>query len=144
MTFNYHLWVQNKNPMKQDIQTIDDIKALVDQFYSTIQQDELLGPIFQERIQDNWIKHLEKMYTFWQTVLLNEHSYFGSPFPPHMNLPIGERHFSHWLHLFETTVDRLYEGEKAEEAKWRAQKMAEMFQFKLEYINANSNKKPLI
>lgn len=130
--------------MKQDIQTLDDIKELVDQFYMTIRNDTLLGPIFKERIQDNWAPHLEKMYSFWQTILLDEHSYFGSPFPPHMNLPIEAKHFAQWLNLFEARVDDLFAGEKAEEAKWRAQKMAQMFQFKLDYLNANPNKKPLI
>ncbi|WP_313672319.1 group III truncated hemoglobin [Sphingobacterium multivorum] len=131
-------------PMKQDIQTLDDIKVLVDQFYTTIRKDTLLGPIFKARIQDNWAIHLEKMYSFWQTILLDEHSYFGSPFPPHINLPIDAQHFGQWLNLFEVTVDCLYSGQKAEEAKWRAQKMAQMFQFKLEYLQANPNKKPLI
>ena len=130
--------------MKQDIQTIEDIKLLVDQFYETVRKDNLLGPVFQERIQNNWAKHLEKMYSFWQTILLNEHTYFGSPFPPHITLPIDARHFEQWLELFEMTVDRLYKGEKADEAKWRAQKMAQMFQFKKEYFTANPEKKPLI
>ncbi|ULT27243.1 group III truncated hemoglobin [Sphingobacterium sp. E70] len=76
--------------MKQDIQTIADIKILVDQFYSTVRQDNLLGPIFQERIQDNWGIHLEKMYRFWQTILLDEHTYFGSPFPPHIPSPLRQ------------------------------------------------------
>lgn len=131
-------------PMKQDILTLDDIKVLVDQFYSTVRKDKLLGPIFQERIQSNWAIHLEKMYSFWQTILLDEHNYFGSPFPPHINLPINAQHFGQWLKLFEATVDQLYSGKKAEEAKWRAQKMAQMFQFKLEYLQANPTKKPLI
>jgi len=131
-------------PMKKDIQTLDDIKVLVDRFYSTVREDSLLGPIFQERIQDNWTIHLEKMYSFWQTILLDQHNYFGSPFPPHVNLSIDAHHFSQWLKLFEATVDQLYSGEKAEEAKWRAQKMAQMFQFKLEYLHANPKKKPLI
>ncbi|MDF2517640.1 MAG: globin [Sphingobacterium sp.] len=130
--------------MKQDIQTIEDIKILVDQFYTTVRADSLIGPIFQERIQDNWSVHLEKMYRFWQTILLDEHTYFGSPFPPHIPLPIEAKHFDQWLLLFEATVDRLYKGEKADEAKWRAQKMAQMFQFKKEYFNANPKKKPLI
>jgi len=130
--------------MKQDIQTLDDIKLLVDEFYRIVRSDTTIGPIFQDRIQNNWPVHLEKMYTFWQTLLLDQHSYFGSPFPPHMNLPIEEKHFTQWLKLFEATVDDLFAGEKAQEAKWRAQKMAQMFQFKLDYLNANPNKKPLI
>jgi hemoglobin len=130
--------------MKQDIQTIEDIKTLVNQFYDCVRNDRLLGPIFQERIGDNWSKHLEKMYRFWQTLLLEEHTYFGSPFPPHITLPIDAKHFEQWLALFEATVDRLYAGEKADEAKWRALKMAQMFQFKKEYFDAHPQKKPLI
>lgn len=67
--------------MRQDILTIEDVKLLVDRFYEKIRVDELLGPIFNERIQNRWPEHLEKMYRFWQTVLLGEHTYFSSPFP---------------------------------------------------------------
>jgi hemoglobin len=120
-----------------EISSIDDIKLLVDTFYERIQTDTLLGPIFNERIENRWPVHLEKMYHFWQTVLLGEHTYFGSPFPPHAKLPIGHRHFAAWLALFTKTVDELFTGEKADEAKWRAGKMAEMFEFKIEYGRKN-------
>lgn len=69
--------------MKQDILTIEDVKLLVNSFYDKIRRDELLGPVFNGIIQDRWPVHLEKMYRFWQTVLLQEHTYFGSPFLPH-------------------------------------------------------------
>ena len=116
-----------------EILTLDDIKLLVDTFYERIREDELLAPIFNERIQDRWPIHLEKMYKFWQTVLLQEHTYFGSPFPPHAQLPIDRQHFAAWLDLFGKTVDELFTGEKATEAKWRAEKMAEMFEAKIAY-----------
>lgn len=119
-----------------DILTLDDIKKLVDAFYEKVRQDELLGPVFNERIQDRWPQHLEKMYTFWQTVLLGEHTYHGSPFPPHARLPIDDSHFTRWIALFTSTVDTLFQGEKANEAKWRAGKMREMFQSKIEYYKA--------
>ncbi|MFD2145824.1 group III truncated hemoglobin [Mucilaginibacter antarcticus] len=67
-------------PDPKQILTLDDIKLLVDTFYDRIRTDELLAPIFNQRIQDRWPIHLEKMYKFWQTVLLEEHTYFGSPF----------------------------------------------------------------
>ncbi|WP_432329955.1 group III truncated hemoglobin [Mucilaginibacter sp. P25] len=54
---------------------------MVDSFYTKIRQDDLLGPIFNERIGDKWSEHLEKMYSFWQTTLLGEHTYSGRPFP---------------------------------------------------------------
>jgi hemoglobin len=117
----------------KDIITLDDIKTLVNTFYQKVQQDELLSPIFNEKIHDRWPQHLEKMYAFWQTVLLDEQTYFGSPFPPHRQLPVNHSHFQRWMELFTTTVDTLFEGEKAKEAKWRAGKIAEMFEAKIEF-----------
>ncbi len=119
------------------ILTIDDIKLLVDTFYKRIQSDELLGPIFNERIGDKWPIHIEKMYRFWQTVLLEEYTYNGRPFPPHAQLPVGPEHFALWLALFTQTVDELFTGDKATEAKWRAAKMAEIFQHKIAYLKNN-------
>jgi hemoglobin len=123
--------------VSNDIFTIEDIKLLVDTFYQRIQADELLGPIFIERIQDRWPIHLDKMYRFWQTILLEEYTYDGRPFPPHAQLPVGHEHFSQWLSLFTATVDELFTGDKATEAKWRAGKMAEMFEHKIAYIKNN-------
>ncbi|MDB5128725.1 group III truncated hemoglobin [Mucilaginibacter sp.] len=122
---------------RPEILTIDDIKLLVDTFYQRIQTDKLLGPIFNEQIQDRWPIHLEKMYRFWQTVLLEEYTYNGAPFPPHAKLPVGPEHFAQWLELFTQTIDELFTGEKADEAKWRAGKMATMFMAKIEYFKNN-------
>jgi hemoglobin len=119
------------------ILTLADIKTLVDTFYDRIREDELLAPIFNNRIQDKWPVHLEKMYRFWQTVLLEEHTYFGSPFMPHAKLPVDHEHFATWLTLFNKTVDELFTGVKAEEAKWRAAKMAELFEAKITHGRNN-------
>lgn len=124
--------------MEKQLLDIEDVKLLVDTFYTKVRNDETLAPIFNERIGDRWPEHLEKMYTFWQTTLLGEHTYFGSPFPPHAQLPIDNRHFTQWISLFTQTVDELFTGEKAEEAKWRAGKMAEMFELKVNHFRGNS------
>ena len=118
-----------------DITSLDDIKLFVDAFYTQVQQDQLIGPIFNSVIQDRWPVHLEKMYGFWQTVLLNERAYSGSPFPPHAKLPIEKQHFDRWLELFNSTIDINFKGDKADEAKWRAAKMAEMFRYTIDYLN---------
>src|ERR1700761_314387 len=97
---------------KPEILAIDDIKLLVDTFYGHIRENELLEPIFEQRIQGNWPVHLEKMYRFWQTVLLEEHTYFGSPFLPHAQMPVDAEHFKEWLALFNATVNELFTGEK--------------------------------
>lgn len=117
----------------KDILTLRDIMSLVDTFYVKVRGDELLSPIFNERIGDRWTQHLEKMYSFWQTVLLDERTYYGAPFPPHAQLPVDHIHFQQWMMLFITTIDELFEGEKAKEAKWRAARMAELFESKIEH-----------
>ena len=118
---------------RQDILSLEDIKHLVNSFSGKVREDETLAPIFNERIGNRWPEHLEKMYRFWQTVLLDEHTYFGAPFPPHANLPVQHLHFEKWLALFHKTVDELFIGQIAEEAKWRGNRMAEMFELKMEY-----------
>ncbi len=124
----------------KEINTFEDVQLLVNEFYAKVQQDHLIGPIFNAQIKDKWPIHLEKMYRFWQTVLLDTHTYSGAPFAPHAFLPIGKEHFEKWLALFKETVSEHFEGTKADEAIWRAERMAEMFQHKINFIK---NHKPL-
>ena len=122
-----------KTDKLQDIQTITDVQLLVNTFYEKVRANEILGPIFNEKIGNRWPEHLERMYRFWQTILLDEHTYFGSPFPPHAQLPVDLEHFETWLTIFSNTVDSLFVGEKAERAIWQGQRMAEVFHSKIEY-----------
>jgi hemoglobin len=118
----------------KDIENIADIRVMVDAFYTKVRANEALGPIFHDVIQDQWAVHLEKMYRFWQTVLLEEHTYFGSPFAPHAKLPVADAHFEAWVRLFHETVDAHFQGEKAEKAKLHGQRMAEVFNYKIAYL----------
>ncbi|MBS3914904.1 MAG: group III truncated hemoglobin [Bacteroidetes bacterium] len=127
---------------KREIICLDDIKELVDSFYSKVREDEVLSHIFNDRIQNRWPEHLEKMYLFWQTVLLEEHTYLGSPFLPHAQLPVGIEHFNRWMELFNKTVDERFAGITATKAKWQAERMAEMFHSKIEFYK-NHHLKPL-
>lgn len=119
--------------MKRDIQNLEDIQTLVNQFYGTVRLDPLLGPIFIGAIRDRWPEHLEKMYRFWQTILLDEHTYSGSPFAPHADMPLEKDHFERWLRCWHETVRALFTGPLAEEAMWRAEKMAEILRCKIEF-----------
>ena len=126
----------NKSTMDQhDILDLNDVKLLVNTFFAKVRQDEKLAPIFNERIGDGWPQYLERMIRFWQTVLLEEHTYFGSPFPPNAKLPVAHLHFERWLELFHSTVNNLFVGEKAEQAKLRGNRIAEMFEVKLKHPN---------
>lgn len=125
---------------QNDIHNKEHIQLIVDSFYTKVKEDELLSDIFNNVIQDRWPKHLETMYSFWETILLGEHTYQGSPFIPHANLDITTEHFNRWIYLFNATIDEHFSGEKATEAKWRATRMAEMFMYKIEYYRNNYNK----
>lgn len=127
----------------KEITELNDIKKLVNTFYEKVQKDDLLKDIFNNVIQNRWPQHLDKMYNFWQTILLNEHSYNGSPFLPHAELPVNNSHFDRWRELFFETIDENFTGPTANEAKWRADKMAEMFLTKIEHYKDNPSR-PLI
>lgn len=119
--------------MKHDILSIDDIKLLVNTFYEQAQKDALLGPVFNSKISD-WDKHLNIMYTFWETVILDGYSYKGTPFNKHIDLPINREHFDHWVALFSKVIDELFEGPHAENAKQRAAQFGVIFSSKLEFL----------
>lgn len=122
---------------KHDILNLEDIRILVHSFYSKVLENELLSPVFNEKIrEDQWPEHLDKMVHFWQTLLLGDHTYSGNPLAHHLHLPVSEAHFSEWLHLFHATIDTHFNGEKAEEAYKRAEMIATIFQMKIKQFNA--------
>lgn len=120
--------------IKKDIENRDDIKLMVDNFYSKIREDDLLSNIFNSVIQDRWPQHLEKMYTFWETLLFDVYTYNGQPFVPHANLPVEQYHFERWVSIFNQNLDELFAGPVADEARWRAARMASVFSSKIDYL----------
>lgn len=116
------------NESNHDIINRDDVKTLVDRFYDKVKADALLAPVFSHV---DWPHHLPVMYNFWSSILLGDQSYSGNPLQKHLPLPITQQHFSQWLHLFHQTIDEHFRGEKAEEAKMRAQSIAGIFQVKM-------------
>jgi hemoglobin len=115
-----------------DIEGINSIRVMVDEFYRQVREDELLAPVFNQVITGDWQPHLNQMYHFWNAALFGVPGFRGNPFAKHAPLPISAEHFSRWLKLFGQTIDRHFEGEVAEDAKKRAELMAVMFQHKLQ------------
>lgn len=123
-----------------DISDKDDVKIFVDAFYQEVRKDTVIGPVFAAIIpNDNWDPHLERMYSFWNTILFAQRDYVGNPFSKHANLPIEKRHFDRWTSLLASTLDQHFEGPKAEEVKDRAIKMGLLFQSKLEHLRKNDD-----
>ena len=114
--------------MKKDIETRDDVRLMVDTFYQKVKQSSVIGYIFDDVAKIDWNKHLPIMYSFWSSILLNEHSYSGGTMIKHINLSnkteLNREHFSEWVLLFNQTLDELFEGPKSREAKQRAEMIA--------------------
>lgn len=122
--------------MKKDIEHRDDIVLLVNSFYKKVNENKILEPIFNDVAKINWDEHLPKMYSFWASLLLGEHSFSGNPMMKHVELSkltnMTETEFSEWLLLFNQTVDDLFEGTNALEAKTRAANIARLMLHKIQ------------
>lgn len=122
--------------MKHDIRNREDVSFLVNTFYAKIRKDELLGPIFNERIT-HWDEHLEHLTDFWESSLFFVNKYKGNPLEKHVEVDaatkntINEHHFGVWLNHWIQTLDALFEGEKVNIAKNRARKMGTFIYIKL-------------
>ena len=116
----------------KDIETRDDVFLLVSEFYKKVRKDEVLGPFFNRVITD-WEAHIERLTTFWESSLFMtrklEKRYLGNPLEVHIKVDrendhaITQEHFRLWLNLWFATIDELFEGAYAQNAKNRARKM---------------------
>src|SRR5690554_4974788 len=112
-----------------DISTFDDIVAVVDDFYTGIEGDEMLGPYFAPI---DMKAHLPTMYDFWSSVIFQTGTYRGRPFDKHVRLrDLDAAHFERWLERFTRTVDSKYRGENASRMKSRAAQIAWAFSSRL-------------
>ncbi len=121
--------------MKKDIETIEDIKVLIDHFYKLAIKDPLIGHIFTTTIKVNWEKHLPVMYSFWENTLFYTGSYTGNPMMIHQRIHrvanLTAQQFDRWTALFTSTVDNHFEGEKADLAKNRALSISAIMKIKI-------------
>lgn len=108
---------------------IDDamIERLVRTFYDRVRNDDLIGPIFDSRVED-WESHLQRMFAFWSSVALMSGRYHGSPMAVHMPLPIDTPHFDRWLELFAATAHETCPPAAAAHFLERAHRIADSFE----------------
>lgn len=102
------------------------IASFVDRFYARVRDDDLLGPIFADRIAD-WPALLAQMKRFWRSVLHNSGEFNGSPMRKHVAIDgVAEQHFSRWLILFrETLSDGETDAEATAQVVGKARTIAE-------------------
>lgn len=127
---------------KIEIKDRNDIEGLVRTFYLRVRKDEIIGDFFNNIIgsEENWEIHFDKLTDFWQTNLLNEQAYKGSPIQAHheVDLKTGKQidqiHFDRWMSLWKQTLSENYKGEKAERALANAQNIATFMLLKMKML----------
>ena len=67
LNFKKNRW-QNYFRMKREIKNRSDVFFLGNSFYIKVRTNSLLGPIFNDAI-DDWQDHLERLTDFWETIL---------------------------------------------------------------------------
>jgi hemoglobin len=129
--------------MKKDILGEEDIKILVNTFYDSVKKDDIIGFIFHSIIGDDWSHHLPVMYSFWSSVLFNKQGYKGNVIQKHIDIDkkitLQKEHYDRWILLWHKTVDNLFEGDKAEEAKNRASLMIQLISMKVDWSRLNNS-----
>lgn len=120
---------------------LDDgiLTTLVYRFYARVRADEILGPIFEERITD-WAPHLDRMVSFWSSVALMTGRYHGTPAQAHVGLPVEWGHFERWLTLFRKTAHETCPAEGAVHLIAYAERIARSLNMAVE--NAKSRTVP--
>lgn len=115
-----------------DITSEADVLRLVEAFYTRVRPDPVIGHFFTEL---DWEHHIPRITRFWCMVLFGDHRFEGDPITAHKKLharlPMRPEHFAHWIELFHATVDDLFTGPKAEEAKQRARTIAGVMMHKV-------------
>lgn len=122
-----------------DITNRTDIYNIVKLFYVKLIDDAVLKHFFASFDTDEKPEHhLQILVDFWDHQLFYTGVYRRNAMQPHLNLhhkfPFKKEHFEQWLKLFNQTVDELFEGIKAHQAKNKAQSIATVIQIKISQL----------
>lgn len=121
---------------RHDIRSREDIVRLVDAFYERVRRDDILGPIFNDIARVDWSAHLPKMYDFWEAVLFGTAQFRGNPLAVHRALAtratMDAVAFGRWVSLFHATIDELFDGGVADDARSRAVRIAATMQYHID------------
>jgi len=106
------------------------ISDLVDRFYAKVRRDPVIGPVFNNAIED-WDEHLTKLKAFWSSVMLTTGRYKGNPMATHMRQPIEPPFFDRWLALWRETVGELFTPDIAARFAEKAERIGESLKLAL-------------
>lgn len=118
----------------EDRITEERIAELVDRFYAKVRRDPMIGPLFNQAVED-WDEHLAMLGRFWSSVMLTTGRYKGNPMGVHMKhrAAIEPRFFDRWLDLWAETTGELFGPAAAAEFQEKARRIAESLKLGLYY-----------
>lgn len=123
------------------IEEIDeqDLARLVARFYASVRADALIGPIFNDAI-DDWPLHLDRLTAFWSSLMLTSGRYKGAPMAAHLKhrARMTPAMFDRWLALWRAATDAEMSPAIAKSMQVKAERIAQNFKFafRLEPVNA--------
>ena len=114
---------------RTDVADRRDVEALLRRFYGRVLVDGLLADPFTEiREVTGLDAHIPVMADFWETGLFRAGLYQGSALTVHRQVhrqhPLSAPHFVRWLTTWRATVDEMFRGPIAEQAKIQAGRIA--------------------
>ena len=120
--------------------TIDEkaLQQLIAHFYARVRADDLIGPLFNE-VVDDWPAHLDKLQSFWSGVMLASGRYKGRPLPAHVQH--GDRMsgaaFDRWLALWRHSTDEMFQPGPARASQDKADRIAESLQLGIRFARGD-------
>jgi hemoglobin len=114
--------------MQRRAAAIDEavIPGLLRTFYERVRDDDALGPVFNDAVQ-NWDEHLQRLGDFWSSVMLASGRYKGNPVAMHLLHAdrITPAMFDRWLGLWAATTDEMLPRHVAAAMQAKAARIAD-------------------
>jgi hemoglobin len=103
------------------------LRRVIDEFYTRVRADPVLGPVFNTIIGDRWGPHIERIMSFWMMATRLRPGYRGRDFmPAHLRHDaIRAEQLPQWLALFRATCRDLCSPDNAATLILIAEQMAE-------------------
>jgi len=130
--------------------TEDDIAKLTQVFYAWVRKDDLLGPVFNQKIGTDdaqWQPHIARINDFWSGVFLKTGRFSGNPpgslMTKHTPLPgLTPAHFTRWLELFARAGEHTLPSAKQAHFNTTANRIAKSLQMGLAVHHAGQDTTP--
>ena len=117
-----------------EIEGVDEegLARLVNRFYAAVRADAMIGPLFNDAI-DDWPHHLEKLAAFWSSLMLSSGRYKGMPMAAHLKhrARITPAMFDRWLVLWSEATEAEMPPAAAQSMQAKAARIAESFKLAL-------------